>query len=222
ERGRMQRDLRRVMNLPDSPQRLEQNPALRLELFVEPQRRPIAAAAFARDRTRCRSPPRARRDELDEVRAREAFLHFDELDARDVAGKNVDGEDGKTVYARECCAARNQRGRLDDDLISDVIQRAPYESPRVSGKRDPAALRSSDSARRRGDDSRRGSPGCEGPRWTRRREGADPRGRPRQGRRSEAREGRRRGVRTDEEDDRNDARDAPDRPRGARRAEGAE
>ena len=66
------------------------------------------------------------------------------------------------------------------------------------------------------DSARRG----EGVGRTRRREGADPRRRPRQRRRREARQGRRRSRGTDEEDDRHDADHAPDRPRGARGAQG--
>src|SRR6266581_4163240 len=91
------------------------------------------------------------------------------------------------------------------------------ENPRIPGQGDPAQVRRRDAPRRRllfgrgggeGDPrARRQSLGCKG---------ADPRRRPRQGRRRESGEIRKRSARMGRKDPRHDAQDAPDR---ARRAE---
>src|SRR3954468_9720542 len=64
--------------LPDAAQRLGQDPLLAFELLVEPQRRPVASAAFVRDGTRHRAPERTRLDDPHQIGVRESLLHFEQ------------------------------------------------------------------------------------------------------------------------------------------------
>jgi hypothetical protein len=115
----MHRDLRQRANvkLPNAPQRLRENPPLRLELMIQPQRRPITAPTFPRDRTRHRAPQRGRLHELHELRLREAFLHLVQPHARDITGVGAGGEDREAVDARERVAAGDElRGFYREDV----------------------------------------------------------------------------------------------------------
>ena len=64
------------IDLPDAAKRIDENSALRVELRVESEWRPVAAAAFLRDRTWLGTPQRTRRLELIDDASGESLLHF--------------------------------------------------------------------------------------------------------------------------------------------------
>src|SRR5688500_15511872 len=111
------------IELPDPPQRLGQNSALRVELPVETKRRPVAAAAFIRDRTGLSATPWAGTDEAHEFSFGEALLRFVNADDGGVTGEHVGGEDREAVDLRQRIAASDQLARGKGDIGADLHPR---------------------------------------------------------------------------------------------------
>ena len=109
----MDRDRRMLVDLSDPPEGFRKNPPFGLELFIEAQRGPVATAAFIRDRAGHAPAERTGLEQFHELPASEAFLHFEETHQRFVAGKNIDGEDGETIDARERRATGDKLLRLN-------------------------------------------------------------------------------------------------------------
>jgi succinyl-CoA synthetase beta subunit len=125
ERRGMNRDGRMLADLADASQRLGEDAFFRLELFVEAQRRPIATAAFVRDRAGHGPAEGAGLQQLEQLRAGEALFHFEQAHPGRIAGEDVDGEDGEPVHPREGRAARDELGGRDGDFVACLIQNAP-------------------------------------------------------------------------------------------------
>lgn len=119
------------VELADPSQRLCQNSLLRLELFIEPKRGPVAAAALVRNGAGSDAPPRRRFHDSNEMRLRKSLLHVDETHHSDVIGKQARRENREAVDARQPIAARDEFGGSNRDLVTgvhaahSVIKRAP-------------------------------------------------------------------------------------------------
>jgi len=130
---RVNRDRRKRcdIELADASQRLRQDPLLRLELFVEPQRGPVAAPAFVRNGTRRGAAPRRRFHDAHQVSFRESLLYIDETDDGDVVGKYIRCENREAIDARDRIAAGDELGGSNRDFVAgvhaahSVIKRAP-------------------------------------------------------------------------------------------------
>jgi len=124
---------RRGIELPDAPERVEENPPLRLELRVEPELRPVAAAAFVGRRTGIAPPLWRRREQLDDLPSPEALLHFDDFDARHVARVDARNEEGEAIDAADRLAPRDERvwAQLENVTVAD--RRRAHEVECIAG-----------------------------------------------------------------------------------------
>src|SRR4051794_28462672 len=124
----MNRDRRQRggIDLPDAAQRLRQDPLLGLELFVEAERRPVASAAFVRDRTRHRAAERTRLDDAHQIGVRESLLHLNQPDDRDVAGIDVRHKNREAIDAGDGGATCDELRWGNGDFVTGVHHSAVY------------------------------------------------------------------------------------------------
>src|SRR5882724_6104108 len=108
------------IDLPNPPQRFRQNPLLRLQLFVEPQFRPVTATALRRYRTRNGSTIRTGLDEAHQISMSKTLLHLTQTHNGNIAGIDIRDEDREPVDLRQRRPSGNELEWRNCDLVTDL------------------------------------------------------------------------------------------------------